>query len=564
MLIVALAGNSCAAAVDPPPTFAELLKQYRALGLPLPPEKAKLVRFRVHESEMVDGKLKPAVYWLAFELKPGTKTENPILISLSDLGEWQPNRWDWGIIRFEDTKGNRSALKDVAIDADDALVLATQCHARGWNDLADDLLKSALKNDPKSPLRDWRKMLCETSWSHWLAQTLHPTADRAPVAKRLRELIKSDPDLDKEENRAFLKSLELALVPSKAKPGSTEALIDGLVDYAIDPSSVPDLEKGEPYWSITERGFDAIPALIAHLEDERLTRSMDGFRPRRVRHLVADIIEGLGGNTYSKESATEWWNEVRKGKEEAYLLEHVLPPKPKGDEEVWISGHMIRVLSAKYPKQIPVLYRKVLEKRPELGGYHLSAALLRIPGPAKEKLDLLLEAANHKDRDNFQREPALRAIAQLDKKLFEKLLLARIENIPKEENNWYDVYISELIVEADDPKLWIALEKAAKSASVAVRVELIIVFGSNHDPKQRTERLRLLAGFLDDTDVLSEKDPTGLTGGTGPGEVRNIAAGRLAYLVGVEVEKQNTPAEYQAILRKAVKEELKRTLDKPK
>ena len=70
-----------------------------------------------------------------------------------------------------------------------------------------------------------------------MGQLTHASADRGPVAKHLKELIQKDADLDTKYHRALLRSLELALVPSKAKPGSVEALIDSLVDYHSDTGS---------------------------------------------------------------------------------------------------------------------------------------------------------------------------------------------------------------------------------------------------------------------------------------------------------------------------------------
>ena len=130
-------------------------------------------------------------------------------------------------------------------------------------------------------------------------------------------------------NRALLKSLDLALVPSKAKPGSLEALIDDLVDYAANTGTLGSYPREDRYWRIAELGFDAVPALIDHLDDDRLTRAMmKGFNNfpswhLRVKHGVSDLLEELAGQdlgrdwlrrqqgyTVTKAAAKMWWDEA--------------------------------------------------------------------------------------------------------------------------------------------------------------------------------------------------------------------------------------------------------------
>lgn len=55
--------------------FDDLLKEYRALGLPLPPEDAKLVRYDAGGGGIINRVVQPIRYGLAFEFKPKTKTE---------------------------------------------------------------------------------------------------------------------------------------------------------------------------------------------------------------------------------------------------------------------------------------------------------------------------------------------------------------------------------------------------------------------------------------------------------------------------------------------------------
>src|SRR5260370_17714728 len=74
---------------EPLPSLDDLWKQYQALGLPVPHRDAKLVRYESGGGSIVNGKVQPKVHGLAFEVKPRTRTENPVLLHVSF--EWQPS-----------------------------------------------------------------------------------------------------------------------------------------------------------------------------------------------------------------------------------------------------------------------------------------------------------------------------------------------------------------------------------------------------------------------------------------------------------------------------------------
>ena len=104
-----------------------------------------------------------------------------------------------------------------------------------------------------------------------------------------------------------------------------------------------------------------MPALIEHLDDDRLTRTtMTGFNdvwPMRVQHMVSDLLEGLAaeelgtghrlgkeevggivaspeGYPVTKRAAKEWWEKARKVGEEDYLKDRVLPAPATGRKAV--------------------------------------------------------------------------------------------------------------------------------------------------------------------------------------------------------------------------------------
>ena len=107
------------------------------------------------------------------------------------------------------------------------------------------------------------------AWKHWENALADADTDRAKIADRMRALLVAEPSLT-EWSRAVLAALEATLRPSQAKPGSIDAMIDGLVNVSamFGDSSPPD-----PILLKLERlGFEAVPALIEHWDDTRLTR----------------------------------------------------------------------------------------------------------------------------------------------------------------------------------------------------------------------------------------------------------------------------------------------------
>jgi hypothetical protein len=557
----------------------QLLIDYRALGLPLPPKDAPLMRFEGEGGRVVKGKVQPW-FGLAFLLKPGSDTEPWTLLQ----GTFERQvEWDQ---KVQEVKPEPDAVKDLS-DSGQALGLALQCYARGWQKLAEHLLERHRKDSGLPP----HQALIQDAWYYWKDELTRPKVDRAPMARRLKELIGKDKDLDTERNRALLRSLELAVVPSKAKSGSVEALIDGLVDYTGYKHGFGRPEPEDRFWLLAEMGFDAVPALIEHLDDDRLTRAMGGgfmALPRNVRvgDVVSDLLEnlagqdiggdqpGLPGQTYrvAKAEAKKWWEEARKVGEERYLLDHILPRDSKGGAGGGVNAIQLRIVLAKYPQHIATLYRTVLDGRLALGSEPLAEAVTRSKLPANEKLDLLLRAAGHKD--NRHRLPALRAIKELDQKRFDALLLATIKAFPDDVPGRYwtcpEPYIAQLAVESDEPQVWQALEKAAKRAVVGFRMQLLGQFADPRDRRRRPERLRLLAGFLDD-DASRDTESSEKYDGLGAGftyqrlAVRDFVAMELAQLLGIEVERNpdRTPAEWAGIRRK-VREAVEQALGKPK
>jgi hypothetical protein len=590
-LAVAAAVECRFAAADPPPKPADLLAEYKNLGLPLPPHKARLVRYLSGGDYILNGVLQPKKFSLAFELQPGTKTEPPLLLQGSR--EWRAER-DPAVVEM---RPEAASADGIELQPDAALALAVQCHVRGWDALADALLA---RSQPKEGKATPTERLVARAWDYWVGRLSHPTSDRAPIAKRMNELMKRNPARDTEPNRRLVASLELALVPGKGKPGSVEALIDAVVDYHADTGTIGVFEPRDAYWRIAEKGFDAVPALIAALTDDRLTRSMMvGFNNfpswnLRVGDIAGDLLEGLAGEELDRgadgesvgggalrrqqgyrvtpEAAKAWWAKAEKVGEEQYVLDRILPPAAKEGQTLWPRPLPLRLIVVKYPKRLPELYRMALEKRPDVQSYALAEAVAKLPIPAKDKLDLFEAAGKHKDL--VHRLPALEELKGLDAKRFDQLLLATVEGLPKDVTEAYwgcqEAAVARLAMASDDPRVWAALEQAIKRASFGLRMELLHHLVDRDEPRWRAERLRLLAAHLDDAEVRDEKADERFSGPGAGFPYDRITAGDavavgLGRMMGVEVPTKldRTAAEW-AEVREKVRKAVKTELDKPK
>jgi hypothetical protein len=512
-------------------SFEQLLADYRGYGLPLPPEDAKLVKFESGGRYILNDKLMPPTYFLGFLLKSGDKDKPARLLvgtqefdleshktvevvePKADLVKGIDPRW-WGRSTFELNSG---------------LAIALQCKSRGWNDLARELWTVSLKqytghrfggfNQPAN--LPYRTAVAYLAWGQYGNELVKPDTDRAKIAKQIRSLFAAEPSLNTEGNQALLKSLEAALVPSTAKPGSVEKMIDDLTDMCN--SSHPFVRKGEPdprYTRLAHMGFAAVPALIERLDDDRLTRSVkQGFNnfPTwivRVKHVVSDLLQDLAGEEVGKDwlrrqqgyavekaDAQEWWDRVRKDGEEAYLLANVLP---NGEKAEWPNSLMLSIITEKYPKYLPKLYKTILDERPQMQSWPLAKAVAKSSLPDETKLELFLHASRNKNLEH--RRCGLTQLQNHDPQEFMKILLATLESLPKTPTEPYwkcpEAAYAHLVMATDDPKAWEMLEKVAKRSDAGLRMAFMNPMNYSYvEGRQREQRLRFLAAFLDDADA---------------------------------------------------------------
>jgi hypothetical protein len=571
-------------------TLEYSLAEYRRYGLPLPPADAPLVRFESGGRHVLNGKLMPPTYLLGFMLRRGTKEAPPVLLVGTeevalrayqtieivkptpelvkglDLGWWRPST-------FRSNAG---------------LAIALQCKARGWDALAQKLWTLSLQEDIGHHFGAFyhpanlsnSAAVAYLAWAHSGNELVSADTDRTRTAQRMKAVIAAEPRLNTEVNLALLKSVEATLVPSKAKTGTVEWLIDDLTDLC-------DKDRGEDqfaphYLRLAQMGFDAVPVLLEHLDDDRLTRTgTPGFNNSppwilRVNQVVSGLLQQLAGEDVGKDwlqrkkgvveraDAQAWWEKARKVGEDAYLVAHVLPP----GEAQWPNQVMLEIITKKYPQHLPKLYRTILDERTKMQSWPVAEAVARSALPKDKKRGLFLHASHCKDLGH--RRFGIEHLQKLDPKQFITNLLETLEALPKTPTEPYwscpEVGFVHLVLATDDPRAWKLLEKVARRSDVGLRMELLNRMAYAHfGDRQLQQRLRLLAAFLDDADAPDVSANPAMFSGPHAGftfrrlSVRDLAAMELAVLLEIQErpDRDWTPEQWEK-LRNKVKATLKR------
>jgi hypothetical protein len=566
-----LVSTTPAVAADPPlvKTLDALLKAYRAYELPEPPADAPLVRATTGRGQDSKGKPKDS-YALGFLIRP----KRPGLAPRVVAGLWPvPNWWDEPTV----VEPRPAALEGV--DAGGRLELAVQVHARGWTELAVAALDSSAAGGDRNP----ETRLARSAWNYWLFAFSEPTTDRAKVAHLLKMIWERHPEEFDVRDRNVVDALDLSLVPGRSKPGTVEALTDGLIEVTkTDRTAWLDMNEVHPaYLELARRSFDAVPALIEHLTDERLTRayptSLANFRDYlTVADIVRDLFQGLAGEEVSKEwgrsrddridraDIEAWWADARKVGEEAYFTRHLFGERTADTLQ---NRLMLDVLAYKYPKQLPDIYQRMLKERPGMTGWELGEAVADSALSTETKRELFVEAT--RCSGNAIRIDGIGRLLRIDRRAGRDALLTELDRVPAtpagEYRNCREARLTYLVAQVNEPSVWEALEKAAKRVDVGLRMELLREWTGREPPAAvRAARVRFISKFLDDAnvrDVSSSPRFAGTCAGSGfPRlEVGNFVADQLAYHFQLDNKPapQWTDAEW-ARLRDDVKKALAR------
>jgi hypothetical protein len=518
----------------------EQLAWHRHYGLPLPPPQAALVWF---EPEPVWPPLP------SFQLRPGLGFSLDGRTVLDSFGESDP------VASVTFVKPDPSLVRDAACV--NWLRFAVACHERGWKPLALAAVRRYVLANEGWGTND---QIADDAWRHW-ARLIHsdPGTPLPVIAKYLKRAQRSDVEEE------FVRAVEETAKPRNSPPDSDDALIDALLELTgyqpFDACRLTDFRTDPLYLAVARRGLDGVPALIAHLDDPRVTRIRGDEchicrnSSLRVKDIVLDLLVQLHGGKFKAANRHEllkeialWYAAALKLGEAKYLTTRLLGEDDKQDVP---REMLLRLIADKYPERLPDVFRKIIDTRPRLQehAWMFARAIEDGPVPPPDKHKLFEYAA----RSGYPvRAAGIHFLRPYDPERAKKLLLAALAEPSSE------VELARTVAEGTDPDEWRAFGLALRQAHPLDRIFLLDRMLEAEAPAARKLRLALAAEYLTDDDAYYGSSD----GRPHPSVVvQNVVAWKLAEILASDTfltpRDEEWPA-FRAAVRARVDEELRR------
>lgn len=570
-----------------------LLDCYRSYRLPFAPNDANLVIYDKGLSYIgTDGRKKTNKY-LAFLVGQDRQSKSRTLLIGPFVHTVENQEGEIKLVKADKVviNGIQMHWYEPIFELNVGLFTAIQCKNRGWDNLAEALIEKSLKESYGHPFSAFyqpediepKTALAMAAWAYWCNQLIEPDSDRKLIAERMKSLINEESKLDTEYNRTIIESVKAAIVPSEAKPGTIEAMIDELVEMCTS-SGVLATQKDydAKYLKLAELGFKAVTDLIEHLDDKRLTRSVTiGFNnfssyPRTVGDVVSDLLQDLSGKELGqnwlnrqrgwkieKKDALSWWSKARKASEEKYFLDNVLPPDTKNKLPNRI---MLHIIAKRYYAHLPDIYKTVLDKRSYMQSWPVAEAITKSAIPQEQKIELFTYACRNKNLEH--RRAAFWELKEIDSDSFIELLMQTLNELPASPKEPYwvcrEASFANLVMETNNDEVWETFKRIAKKSDVGLRMEFLNVMNYSYiGDKNLKQRLDFLKSFLNDVEVRDiNSNPEMYDGPCAESdfsilEVRNLAAKEIGRLLKVsEIPAPDWTPEQWASFRLKVEKEL--------
>ncbi|MDB5306331.1 MAG: hypothetical protein JWO38_533 [Gemmataceae bacterium] len=513
-------------------------------------------------------------------------------------------------------KGERLWLKFTPVWVDDVrggfeteygfistFVCAVQLAARGDFATARGLLMRFAEGhvgNGEDPFKDAPLTLARCYADHLEHRVLQGAANWRDVRARMEVLFDDVPDLKIGQRKALLTDLAATLDAKPPPEGSVEAF---LLDWAGRPagstdSLLPDWAAGpeEPVWvhllfnfeagagnaparEIVLRGFDAVPALLALLEDRRVT-AHDAFIGdiERVGDLAGELLQEIAGIPPENDPLTfrpakrspaywrTWWERTRGVKERGYYTSRVFRTNWVG-RVTGVNPPAAQIIAHKFPDLLPALCEEFSKRAgSDADSSGLADAVAAAPRAKEERVKILAAFAG--------REPVARrldllgTLARVDVEASTQLLLPILAPMPRAAEGPYggypEVTAAWVVAEVPDDRVWKEYLRIARRADVGLRLEMIDRLTDAPVGKKNRERLlAYLAAFLNDEavrDYWAEPKKYGKGSPAADFEkiaVRDFAAMKLADILGLDDEPDPAWDAIQwAKLRNAVRRKL--------
>lgn len=486
-----------------PKSAAEFYAVYKRYNLWLPPKNAKLIRWFDTEQKLVN---------LDILVRAKSNTEPAIIHTrYTEYDEYRESR----LMVVSPTISAIDGIDEYF--AENWLALAAWSHHLGWTDLAAEAFSRGKKctgsgqlpddvtGNPCHTLAIVRKM----AWEKYTYSLVEKHTNRSYAYSMLKKICDDDWHYQVGESELIV-DLERTLCKTNADLGGIEKYITKLCDEDANLLWHADL-TGSPtaYDEICHLGFDAVPFLIAHLNDTRLTKSTyltlgTGIQIVRVGGVCCNILHELSDSEYNPEYdaspekrqrlAALWFANAKKIGEEQWASTRAIHMRTNNPA-------LLRLLAAKYPKRLIEIYRDSLKNKPELR-CQIAVSLARANLAVATKIDWLLEGAHHPRK--IHRLNAIASLEVVDKINFTRALTRHFIQLADECQTTEELEFSnveaDLVMKSDDGKCWDAFIRRLKNVSPSSRVSALssLAVYRPFELTRYAQHFRVLEYFWDD------------------------------------------------------------------
>jgi len=561
----------------------QLVRDYKRYGLPLPPPDAPLVR---------DG------MWIGVGLGAGQKQywELGYLIPKSAGQSYDQLQVGTGIRDFASAEAKLPSYPEEPATADTVLgvtirpgfqeeILLTMAiveRTRGKPPFALALLRKALNPEPQStstsvshPPVPVRQRLWISAFNSQKNALLDEKPNLIAISQRMRKLIALAPGPVSNEDSRLPEAARLTATQRYKGSDPEEKLIDALCDPVAPFQEsagavwIEDLRwqlNRVPLQAIVAQGFDAVPALIEHVEDQRLVPAPKGFSNTAPAGMlsIGDLCQSLlrsymgegdrltsGGDGASVDWAV-WWAKAKPEGEEAYCLRTLCQVEPQG-----ISRSLLWLVESKHPEDLI----QVLNWQQGHGLSNDAVRVLYSIGNSRLSKEEKEQSAalGLKSYSLQENRGALYILVRTDPSKADSELVRVMKGLPSHafDQVWENEESSfvNLVTRSTSPAVWTTFEITAKRVDPSVRFRMLWILGlsGGHGPN-KDKALKLLRSFMNDSTQIPD-GPAGFF--PGAKSVQDIAAVGAARIIQItEMPQASDPAEKWAEFRSAVARKL--------
>jgi hypothetical protein len=534
-LAFAIVGGCQASSVPEPVTLAELdrlVALYKELHLPIPPADAPLVAYGRSDWRVNNrmrhfvrcGYLIPGTQPDGVQIMIGTVVSTPYPTTIEPIPLLAISANEIDLNGFETGSSTSPFAEDFApgmavierIRGHDTFALAILRRTAAGN--SETLVRSTRLAWPLG-FADCERRLHYLALQHWANEIFDPKANRGVVLQELASLVTRFPELGNTNVAEMIAGLRATVSDRYHGSDKIERLIDSLCDQDGDGDVFETVRRGalakrESLLALVSYGYQAVPHLISHGYDKRLTRAVRG--PMGSFVTVGEVCVNVAQQFSTVEINAEnigspvqalkdWWSLASLRSDRDNCLSALERP------DRYLPEAAIKWAQHRSPDLLLDAYDNVLNHGRETETNSLLSAMRASKLGRAAIVSAAVKGLQSKYID--QEAAAIATLQKLDRTKADDALTVMLERIPSTSKNQADPYrevvSARLACSSRSPNVWSALATATRRADVDLRLEMIGGTAFARD-RGRVNALHVeyLSGFLSDTSEAAPAKPT--------------------------------------------------------